>query len=319
MKYIIKKADSGKRLDVFCVRKLENKTRSHIQKAILAGLVLVNGKTKNTHYFLKAGDVISIEKEKRKKKEAEAIVGNKRDAARSKTFKIIFANDEFLVINKPAGLIVHSAEHIKEVTLADLLLKKYPELKEAGEDDNRPGIVHRLDKDASGLMVVARTQKSFANLKKQFSSRQAKKEYLALVHGKIKKDEGEIDFPIKRSAAGNRQAAVPESYDDKKEKARKAKTYFKAIKKFVNYTLLSLKTKTGRKHQIRVHLAAYGHPIVGDSLYHTKKTKELNKKLNLGRIFLAAVKLGFKDLSGKKYEFEIKLPKKLADFLKSLK
>lgn len=309
MKIKIGEENLGSRLDKFLTKELKSKTRSQIQKIIVRGLVLINGEEKSAHYKLKEGDELIVKKEKKEKKKKD----NKRN------FEIIFENKEFLVINKPAGLIVHGARHIDEITLADLLVKKYPKLKKVGEDRERPGIVHRLDKDVSGLMVIAKTNESFKNLKEQFLSREAVKGYLALVYGQIEKDEDEIDFPIKRAAAGNRQVAVPEGYESNKEKVRKAVTYFEVVKKFINYTLLVIKTKTGRKHQVRVHLAAYGHPVVGDGLYHTKKTKESNKKINLGRIFLLANKLAFKDLAGKKHNFEIDFSDELENFLKTLK
>lgn len=235
-------------------------------------------------------------------------------------YKKIKENKEFLVINKPAGLLVHGAGHIKEKTLADQLLKDYPGLAKVGEDPERPAIVHRLDKLVSGLMVIPKTQASFDNLKEQFQARKIGKEYTALVYGQIETDEGEIDFPIKRSSRGFKMAAIPKTI--KKETnpdGRQAITEFRVIKKFINYALLKVKIKTGRTHQIRVHLLAFGHPIAGDDLYSTKKTREKNKKLNLGRIFLVATKLGFKDLDGVGQEFEIGLPKELEEVLEKVK
>ncbi|PIR12937.1 RluA family pseudouridine synthase [Candidatus Falkowbacteria bacterium CG11_big_fil_rev_8_21_14_0_20_39_10] len=235
-------------------------------------------------------------------------------------YKKIKENKEFLIINKPSGLIVHRAGHIKEESLADQLLKKYPKLEKVGEDPSRPGIVHRLDKLVSGLMVIPKTQESFNNLKKQFQERQITKVYTALVYGRIEADEGEIDFPIKRSSQGNKMAAIPKTV--KKETnpdGRQAVTEFEVIKKFINYTLLKVKIKTGRTHQIRVHLFAFGHSIVGDDLYSAKKTREKNKKLGLDRIFLAATKLGFKDLDGVYQEFEIGLPEELEEVLGRVK
>ncbi|MCK4554834.1 RNA pseudouridine synthase [Candidatus Parcubacteria bacterium] len=235
-------------------------------------------------------------------------------------YQTVFENNNFLVINKPAGLLVHSANHIKEPTLADQLLKKYPELIKIGEDPIRPGIMHRLDKQVSGLMAVAKTQVAFDHLKKQFQDRTIIKIYTALVYGKIEKDEDEINFPIQRSSKGHKMAALPLTTKGKfTEEGRQAITEFEVIKRFINYTLLKVKIKTGRTHQIRVHLAAYGHPVVGDDLYSTKKTKEKNKKLNLGRIFLVANKLSFIDLNGKQKTFKIDLPEELKNFLKKIK
>ncbi len=235
-------------------------------------------------------------------------------------YKKIFEDKNFLVINKPAGLLVHGADHIKEPTLADQLLKKYPELIKIGEDPIRPGIMHRLDKQVSGLMVITKTQAYFDHLKKQFQDRTIIKIYTALVYGKIEKDEDEINFPIQRSSKGHKMAALPFTTKGKfTEEGRQAITEFEVIKRFINYTLLKVKIKTGRTHQIRVHLSAYGHPVVGDDLYSTKKTREKNKKLNLGRIFLVATKLSFTDLDKEQKTFIIELPEELKNFLKHVK
>jgi 23S rRNA pseudouridine1911/1915/1917 synthase len=247
--------------------------------------------------------------------------------------EIIFDDDDILVINKPAGLIVHEAESHDEKTLADYLLSVYPQLAGVGEEDNRPGIVHRLDKDASGLMVVAKNNTAFKHLKAQFKTRRVKKEYIALAYGKLSKDEGEIIFPIIRAKSGHKMAALPVKVRSDKEKlsnrdqgnldargkAREASTKFIVEKRWPHFTLLQVKIKTGRTHQIRVHLAAYGHPLLGDNLYGTPKTKVKNKKISLGRIFLMAQKLSFRDLKGEKREFQIELDPILQEFLKKLK
>lgn len=245
--------------------------------------------------------------------------------------EIIFEDNDYLVINKPAGLAVHGGGNITEETLADMLMKKYPKIKTVGDDSMRPGIVHRLDKDVSGLMVIAKNQVSFDNLKNQFKKREINKEYIGLVYGKVLNDDGEISFPIKRAKTGHKMAAMPiQSVDllSRKTptsrdqgnisgsfKAREALTTFKVIKRFVNYTLLSIKIKTGRTHQIRVHFFAYGHPLVGDSLYNTKKTRVKNEKLKFGRVFLMACHLSFNDLKDEKQDFKIDLSKDLENFL----
>ena len=235
-------------------------------------------------------------------------------------YKLIFKNKEFIVINKPAGLLTHGAPHIGEKTLAEALLEDYPELINVGEDPVRPGIMHRLDRLASGLLVIARTPGSFNNLKNQFKNRTIKKYYKALVYGKIEKEADEINFPIKRSTKGHKMAALPETVRGEKNIAgRQAITKFLIIKKFINYTYLEVKIKTGRTHQIRVHMCAYGHPIVGDDLYSTKKTRLKNKKINLGRLFLHAYSLEFIDLKSKRRKFEVELPEELANFLKIVK
>ncbi|HZJ41166.1 MAG TPA: RNA pseudouridine synthase, partial [Candidatus Saccharimonadales bacterium] len=220
---------------------------------------------------------------------------------------IVFEDNDYLVINKPAGLAVHGGGNIKEETLADLLIARYPEIIKVGDDEARPGIVHRLDKEVSGLMVIAKNNNSFDNLKEQFKKRDINKQYLALAYGKVINDEGEINFPIKRSSEGYKMAAMPLNavdlltrHNPKSRdtgniagvfKAKEAITLFKVKARFINYTFLEVKIKTGRTHQIRVHFFAYGHPLVGDNLYCTKKTKTKNEKINLGRIFLMASQL----------------------------
>jgi len=240
---------------------------------------------------------------------------------------IISETKDYLVINKPAGLAVHGGGNITEETLADWLQEAYPKINEVGDDTLRPGIVHRLDKEVSGLMVIAKNNKSFNNLKNQFKERQITKEYTALVHGQISKDFGLIDFPLTRSSDGYKMAALPSGSVDLLSrrhprgrdqgnikswfKSREALTEFEVIKRFINYTLISVKIKTGRTHQIRVHFFAYGHPLVGDNLYCTKKTKDKNAKLNLGRVFLMANHLAFKDLNGDDQDFQLALAKDL--------
>lgn len=235
-------------------------------------------------------------------------------------YEKIDINDEFIVINKPAGLIVHGAKHINETSLMDEILKEFPEINRVGDDPMRPGLIHRLDKLASGLMVVARTQDSFDNLKKQFQKRQVEKIYTTLVFGKINKDEDVIDFPIDRSAKGFKMAALPRTKKgEENEEGRHAVSEFEVLQRFINYTLLKVKIKTGRTHQIRVHMAAYGHPVVGDDLYGTKKTHDKNKKLGTKRIFLVATELVFKDLVGKRHHYKIDSPDDFKKLISEIK
>src|SRR3989339_869219 len=231
-------------------------------------------------------------------------------------YELIDKTEDYIVLNMTAGLLVHGAPHLAEPTLADQLLSDWPELAGIGEDPLRPGIMHRLDRSVSGLMVVARTQAGFFHLKNQFQERTVKKYYIALVYGRIDRDGDEIDFPIERSAKGNKMAAKPKTVKGEKNAAgREAITAFKVIKPYINYTLLEVRIKTGRTHQIRAHLAAYGHPLVGDDLYGTKKTKIKNAKLALGRIFLVAHRLEFTALRGEKKSYKIDMPEDLKNFL----
>ena len=328
----IKTKDTGKRIDVFLATSLPDTTRSQIQKLIKQELVTVNGQSATCHHKLKGGDIIEIGEEKKEPgleasrpgsffySNSELSSGYPELSSESANIEIIDKTKEFLIINKPAHLTVHGANHIKSITLVDLLLKKFPSLKKIGEDPARPGIVHRLDKEVSGLMVIPRTQDSFDNIKMQFQKRIVKKTYTALVYGAINKEADEIKFPIKRSADGFKMAAIPETNKKKINlDGRISITEFRILKHFINYTLLQIRIKTGRTHQIRVHLLAYGHPIVGDNLYNTKKTREQNTKLNLNRLFLVANKLSFTDLKGKLCEYVIDLPLELTNFLKKIK
>ena len=235
-------------------------------------------------------------------------------------YKKIFENSEFIVINKPAGLLVHGAIHIKEKTLADQLLANYPELAEVGENPCRPGIMHRLDRFASGLIVIAKTKESFNSLKNQFKTRTVEKYYIVLVYGKIEKNQDEINFPIQRSSSGYKMAALPTTIKGTTNpKGKTAITEFEILKKYINYTLLKIKIKTGRTHQIRAHMSAYGHPVVGDNIYGTKKTKIKNIKLNLGRMLVRARGFDFIDLQGERKIYTTKLPDDLRKILNEIK
>ena len=312
----ITEKNSGERLDKFLAKPEYLKhSRSQIQKMIEKGLIAINDSAVSTHYVLKPGDAINIAKDlslNSKSNDKKKFVGTPNHK-----INIVHETDEFLIINKPAGLAVHG---LANYTLADWLMEKYPKIKKVGDDPERPGIVHRLDKDVSGLMVIAKTQASFKNLKQQFQDRTIKKEYTALVYGQIAKETAIINFPIKRSREGYKMAAMPATTKgEPTEEGRSAETEFTILQRLINYTLLKVKIKTGRTHQIRVHLAAYDHPIVGDDTYSTAKTRIQNKKLNLGRIFLIADHLSFTDLKNNRQDYKIKLTDELKNLLKIVK
>lgn len=316
-KNIIKlsKESQGLRLDIFLVGEL-GKTRSQIQKLIKSGAVLVNGEKPTVHRFLKENDAIEIidpelgatkevkeEKKKHKSRESKELF---------KEIKIIDDNDDYLIIVKPAGLLVHPTDQNETNTLMDWAIGKYPQIRKIGEDPARAGIVHRLDREVSGLMVIPKTQDAFDYFKKLFKTRQLTKKYLALVYGRVGQDVGEINFRIGRSKSGEGKfAAFPVAAEAGKE----AKTLFTVKKRFKNYTLLELEILTGRTHQIRVHLLALGYPIVGDNLYRNSRLKE---KLKPGRVFLHAYYLSFNDLQGEEKIYQSDLPKPLADITKKL-
>jgi len=225
--------------------------------------------------------------------------------------KIVFENQDIIIINKPAGLTVHPTRPEQDNTLVNQLLDYYPEIKDVGEDVLRPGIIHRLDKDTSGLMVIAKNNKSFEYLKDLFKNREITKKYLALVHGKVKDKKGTITKSISLSKKDHlKRSALLD------EKSKPAWTEYQVKKYFNNYTLLEVTPKTGRTHQIRIHLTSIGHPITGDKQYKFKR--QINPK-NLNRQFLHASYLKFKLPNGKIAEFKSKLPQDLEEVLESIK
>ena len=233
--------------------------------------------------------------------------------------KIIFENQEFIVIDKPAGLAVHSGVGTKKNTLVDFLLENFPEIALVGDDPEvRPGIVHRLDKETSGVMIVARNQKTFEYLKNLFKNRQIEKKYLALVHGKLKEKEGKIEGEMGRSKKDFRkQALVRGKISVRKE--RYSLSHFKVKKEFEKYSLLEVFPKTGRMHQIRVHLHSISHPIVGDKKYTFKQylpRRQAGKKIFAPRMFLHANSISFTGPDNQKYFFESESPQEFEKFAK---
>lgn len=295
------------RLDVFLAGKLGNLSRTALQKMIKQGKVSVNGKKVSVHHFLRAGDKVLVSEVEDKKQ----VTRNKLSKEKLPEISIVYEDDDVAVFEKPSGLLVHPAPGESGPTLVDFLVAKYPEIKKVGEDSKRPGIVHRLDRDTSGLLIVAKNQKSFESLKKQFTEREIIKEYLALVAGSINDDSGLIKFKIARSTGRARMAARPESQEGKM-----AVTEYEVMRRYANATLVKAKIKTGRTHQIRAHFHALGHPVVGDQVY---KIRNVKLRLPLSRPFLHAIKLGYTDLSGKYREFTSPLPDELEDYLKKLK
>ncbi len=299
----VQKKDQKKRLDKFLSEKFKNYSRSHLQKLIEDGFVLVNKSKKEKKYKLKEGDEIKIFL---KQKEEPSL-----DPDCSISFNVIFENKDFLVLEKPAGLVVHPSLSHKKGTLVNGLLAKYPKIKNVGEDPLRPGIVHRLDKDTSGLMVIAKTDEAFFWLKSQFKEKKVKKTYTALVFGNIKENKGTIKAKIARS--GQKQITLGRGRHKKIRKTKEAETEFKVKKHIDKFTLVEAYPKTGRMHQIRVHFAHIGHPLVGDKKYAPKK---LLKIFPQKRHFLHASKIEFADKNGKKYRFFSELPEDLKRVIK---
>lgn len=291
------------RLDKILVKKT-GLTRGQIQKMIKDGKVFINGqKVVVPHFFILPTDAIMLEKWERPEK-SKGPVPN---------LKIIYEDGDVIVFEKPAGLMVHEAPGKKETTAVDALIKHYPPIKKVGDpstsseqENTRPGIVHRLDKLASGVMIAAKTQLAFEFLKKQFSEHRVKKEYLVLVYGTPAKETGTISFRLARSKTKGRMVAKPTA----SEEGRAAVTHFEVIKKIKTTTLLRVEIETGRTHQIRAHLRALNLPVVGDPLY--KKTRMKNiRPISLPRLFLHAHKLTIFLPNGEKKTFVSPLPNEL--------
>ncbi|MEK7631665.1 MAG: RluA family pseudouridine synthase [Patescibacteria group bacterium] len=227
---------------------------------------------------------------------------------------IIAETPDYLVLDKPSGLLVHAANHHPGApTLVGWLLEHYPDIKGVGEEAERPGIVHRLDMDVSGVMVVPRTQAMYDHLKKQFQNHEVEKMYLALVHGVPGKPDGTISFALGRS---RRNAGRMASQPAATEKTREAITHYAVKEQFTHLTLLEITIETGRTNQIRAHLLAFGLPIVGDTVYASKRVKQ---KVAFDRPFLHSWKLGFADLTGAKIYNESPMPEKLEALLRDLR
>ncbi len=232
-----------------------------------------------------------------------------------KQLDIVYEDKDVVVLNKQAGISVHPSVNEPTGTLVDALIAKYPEIKNVGDDPIRPGIVHRLDKDTSGLLVVAKNQKAFEFLKKEWQSGQVVKKYLTLVWGHPK-EKGEIISELARSPKDFRRRVVirPEKQKDKKITGKLAITEYKVVKEYKDFSLVEIEPKTGRTHQIRVHMASIGHSVAGDKVYGGKgKNPE-----GLARHFLHAFYLSFALPNGKKLALETDLPEDLRAFLTKL-
>ncbi len=309
---IVPETAIGQRFDVWLSVEL-GQTRSQLQKSIKSGAITLDGKKVSPHYSLKGGEAVVVGEAPVIEQTADEALLPVKELTEIPVIRVVAETPEYVVIEKPSGLVMHPATGVIGITLVDWLLKKYPKIKKVGDDPARPGIVHRLDREVSGLVVIAKTQKAFDDLKEQFMDRRVRKCYHALVHGVIAKDAGDINFRIERSAQGFKMAAKPEN-----QSGLNAATEFEVEKRFVNYTYLKVEIKTGRTHQIRAHLSAYGNPVVGDDLYAGAKLRVLNKKLQLGRIFLAATDLEFFDLAGEKQKFSLPIPPVLQKMLDTL-
>jgi len=283
------------RLDKYVCAKHPELSRTQVQKLIAGGNITVNGKPAKPGLRLNIGDRIDIDIPPTPPQELkpEAI-----------PLKIIYEDDDLLVVDKPAGLTVHPAPGHPAHTLVNAILAHFPHLADIG-DSLRPGVVHRLDKDTSGVMLVAKNNAAQIHLARQFKSHSVTKAYLALVKGKLTPENGIIEADIGRDPRNRKRMAVVAA-------GREARTEYRVVKYIGDYTLLEVMPETGRTHQIRVHLAAIGFPVVGDKVYGVKSP-------HLSRQFLHASRLGFKlPSSGDYVEFESELPPDLAKALEAI-
>jgi 23S rRNA pseudouridine1911/1915/1917 synthase len=321
-KIVIEKEQAGKRVDKALVdlKVISGFSRADFARAIKSGGILVNDKKIKPGYVLKEGDEVRI-----KNQELRIKNQNNINANFNVKLDVICEDENIIVINKPAGLKIHLDNFEDEAdTLVGGLLAKFPEIDGVGDDSIgaklRPGIVHRLDKDTSGVIVTARNQKTFDELKDKFKNRQIQKVYQAIVFGILEKKEGIINASIARSSTYRKQVIAGRKT---KTKVRTAVTEFRVIREFggvgdiggASYSLVEARPKTGRMHQIRVHLFSIGHPIVGDRLYK-KKEFSVDKFPRVDRQLLHAKEIEF-ELFEKKYDFSVPLPKDFERFLDS--
>jgi len=263
--FILQPENIGKRLDVFVFEMSEAcESRAKATKHIKSGAVLINGKRAKPSYALKKDDTIEIQI---LPKNDEALVPNT-----TLNIPILYEDEHLIAINKPIGIQVHPSSTERENTVANWIIAKYPSIKEVGEDILRPGIVHRLDKDTSGILLIAKNQKTYLKLKYLFQERRIQKRYLSIVYGNIASTEGIINKPIAR-AKNFRKQTISQKQARFKGFPREAFTRYKVLKRYESFDLIEARPKTGRMHQIRIHLASLGHPIVGDKLYTNKAYK----------------------------------------------
>lgn len=285
------------RIDKFISENAENLSRSYVQKLIEENKISVNGKSVKSNYKTKPGDVIEIE--------IPAPV-SLDVTAEDIPLDIVYEDDCMLVVNKPQGMVVHPAAGNYEGTLVNALLNHCGGSLSEINGVIRPGIVHRIDKDTSGLLMVAKDNTAHISLSEQIKEHSLTRKYITLVHGNIKEDSGTIDKPIGRHHTDRKKMCITE------KNSRNAVTHFKVLKRFGTYTFVECRLETGRTHQIRVHMASIGHPVMGDKTYGVKK-----EKYNLTGQLLHAKVVGFiHPKTGEYMEFETEIPERFLKFLK---
>lgn len=303
--------DIGKRLDAFLAEKVEKWSRSRLKKLIEDGDVLVNEKPSRASYKLSKNDSVEVELTQVPTEDFEP---------ENIPLDIVYEDEFLAVINKPAGMVVHPGAGISSGTLSNAIAYHFNFQPEKNSDsqaisENRIGIVHRLDKDTSGLIVVAKTDEIHLKLSEQFHDREVYKSYVTLVHGEIETENGTIDQPIAREKHNRTKMSV-------RAHGRNALSLWSVRERFEKFTLVKVEIKTGRTHQIRVHLAHINHPVVGDELYNAGRDKtvrdlEIRKAIEqLGRFFLHAERLSFTHpATNERMSFRQEIPAELSEFL----
>jgi 23S rRNA pseudouridine1911/1915/1917 synthase len=301
-RWTIQDEQVGLRLDRFLTSVLPDISRTGVQQLISAGVVLVNEKPGKSGYALRPHDRVAVLRTSTRRAAWEG----SPQATQTWPLEIVYEDDDILIINKAAGMVVHPAPGHHDDTLVNALVARYPELQ-GTEGNLRPGIVHRLDRDTSGLLIVAKNVNVQAALIEQMKQHEIEKRYVALVEGNVSLDHGSIDAPIGRDPRHRQQMTIT-TID-----SREARTHFRVLERFARHTLLLLQLETGRTHQIRVHLKAIGHPVVGDPVYGSGR---VSNDMALQRQFLHACQLRLTHPStGKALEVEAPLPSDLQALL----
>jgi 23S rRNA pseudouridine1911/1915/1917 synthase len=293
--------DAGRRLDLFLQQQFPQYSRSRLQSWIKAGLVLVNGRPERASHLLREGDQIQAE---------PAPLAPLAATPEDIPLTVLYEDDDVVAIDKPAGMVVHAGAGVRSGTLVNALLARFGSLSTEG-GDVRPGIVHRLDRYTSGVLLVAKTDAAHRGLAEQFASRTIRKVYLAVVHGAVKADRGHIEKPISRDPIRRVRMTA------RLAQGRAAWSEYKTLRRFDGFTLLEVLIGTGRTHQIRVHLASIGHPVVGDRLYGAPA--EAAGRKPLGRYFLHAASIRFSQpTTGESIEISAPLPAELEQWMQGL-
>ncbi len=293
-------ADENTRIDKFLSDKVEGTTRSHIQKLIEDGNILVDGKTVKPNYKLKINQEISLTVPEAKPLEI---------TAEDIKLDVVYEDEHLLIVNKPQNMVVHPAAGNMEGTLVNALMHHCGDSLSGINGVIRPGIVHRIDKDTSGLLLVAKDDISHIGLAEQIKEHSLTRKYIAIVHGNIKEDSGKVDAPIGRHPTNRKKMCITD------KNSKNAVTHFRVLERFMEYTFVECRLETGRTHQIRVHMASIGHPVLGDKTYGVKK-----EKYNLKGQLLHAKVIGFIHPVTKEYmEFETEVPERFLKFLKQNK